>query len=136
MMQALLADRFQLRVRRAVRTIPVYELAANPKAKLMPAGADEKEGMSVASGSFVFEHITMSDFTERLSDFSAFDRPVLDKTGLNGFFDVTLTGAAAAMRQNPDSIFSAVEAAGFHLNTRKDPVAILIVDHATPPSSN
>jgi uncharacterized protein (TIGR03435 family) len=136
MMRSLLADRFQLRLHQNIRTIPVYELAASRKAKLTTAADNEKPGMSVVSGGFVFEHVTMPDFAERLSDFAAFDRPVLDKTGINGFFDITLTGAASAMRENPDSIFSAVEAAGFRLNARKDPIEILIVDRAVPPSAN
>lgn len=137
MMQALLTDRFQLQLHREARAIPVYELTANPKAaKLTPTVADEKADLTVVNGSFVFQHVIMSDFAERLSDLSAFDRPVLNKTGLDGFFDVTLTGAAAAMRESPDSIFSAVETAGFHLNQRKDPVEVLIIDRAAPPSAN
>jgi uncharacterized protein (TIGR03435 family) len=136
MMQALLADRFQLHVHRAVRAVPIYELAASPKTKLTRADDDEKPGMSVVNGGFVFEHVTMPDFAERLSDFAAVDRPVLDKTGIDGSFDITLTGAAASVRENPDSIFSAVEAAGLRLNARKEPIEILIVDRAAPPSAN
>jgi uncharacterized protein (TIGR03435 family) len=135
MMQTLLADRFQLQFHRDIRTIPVYELAASPKAKLTRA-AEENPGMGVENGSFVFRHVTMSDFAERLSDISAFDRPVLNKTGLEGSFDITLTGAAAGMRENSDAVFAAVEAAGLRLNSRKDPVEILIVDRAAPPSEN
>jgi uncharacterized protein (TIGR03435 family) len=101
-----------------------------------PSAADQRSGMGVVNGSFVFEHITMSQLAEHLSDLSAFDRPVLNKTGLDGSFDITLPSAAAAMRENPDSIFAAVESAGFRLNARKSPVEILIVDHAEQPSQN
>ncbi|MDQ1474110.1 MAG: hypothetical protein QOJ99_5590, partial [Bryobacterales bacterium] len=100
MMQALLADRFSVRVHRETRTMPVYELVARPKApKLRKSTTEQNTGMSVVNGSFVFHRVTMSEFAERLSDFSALDRPVLDKTGLEGVFDITLTSAAIAMRE-------------------------------------
>jgi uncharacterized protein (TIGR03435 family) len=137
MTQALLADRFRLRLRRATRTIPVYQLTAGSgAAKLRHSATDEHSGMNVANGSFVFEHVTMSQLAENLSDLSAFDRPVVNTTGLDGAFDSTLPSAAAAMRENPDSIFSALESIGLSLSARKSPVEILIVDHAEQPSQN
>jgi len=78
----------------------------------------------------------MSELAGYLSDLAAFDRPVLNKTGLDGSFDITLPSAAVAMRENPDSIFAALESAGFRLNARKSSVEILIVDHAEQPSPN
>lgn len=138
MMQALLADRFRLRLRRDTKSIPVYELTATPgaAAKLKPSTTDQHSGISVVNGSFVFEHVTMPQLAEHLSDLSGFDRPVVDKTGIDGAFDITLPSAAAAMRENPDSIFGAVESIGFRLNARKSPIEILIVDHAERPSPN
>lgn len=138
MMQALLADRFHLRLRRDTNSIPVYELTATPGAtgKLKPSAANQPFGISVVNGSFIFEHVTMPQLAEHLSDLFAFDRPVLDKTAIDGAFDITLPSAAAAMRENPDSIFGAVESIGFRLNARKSPVEILIVDHAEQPSQN
>jgi len=138
MMQALLANRFRLRLHRDTRSIPVYELTATPAtaAKLKPSRVDQRSGIGVVNGGFVFEHVTMSQLAEHLSDFSGFDRPVLDKTGIDGAFDITLPSAAAAMRENPDSIFGAVESIGFKLNAPKSPIEILVVDHAEQPSPN
>jgi len=138
MMQGLLADRFHLRLHRDIKSISVYELTATPgaAAKLKSSAADHRSGISVANGGFIFEHVTMSQLAEHLSDLSGIDRPVLDKTGIDGAFDITLPSAAAAMRENPDSIFGAVESVGFRLNARKSPVEILIVDHAEQPSPN
>jgi uncharacterized protein (TIGR03435 family) len=137
MMQALLADRFQLRLHLVIRNMPVYELVATQGgAKLHQSLPDQNAGMSVVNGSFIFQHVTMSEFAERLSDLSAFDRPVLDKTGVEGNFDVSLKSAAREMLEDPSSIFSAVEAVGLKLEARKGPVEILVVDYVEKPSGN
>jgi uncharacterized protein (TIGR03435 family) len=137
MLQALLADRFQLRSHRETRTVPVYELVARQNgAKLRPAQADQTAGMLVRDGSFVFQGVTMTEFAERLSDLSAIDRPVLNKTGLAGAFDITLGSAARDMLADPASIFAAIERAGFRLESRKGPIEVLVMDHAAPPSEN
>lgn len=139
MTRALLADRFQLRLHREMRRISVYELVAparKSELRLDRAAADETPGLGVVNGSFVFLHVTMGDFAERLSDFSGFDRPVVDRTGIDGVFDITLDGAASAMRADPDSIFGAVERLGLRLNRSKAEMPILVVDHAAKPSAN
>jgi uncharacterized protein (TIGR03435 family) len=136
MMQALLGDRFRLRLHRATRTVPVYDLIAPSAKKLQRPRPDENTGMTVENGSFVFRGVTMADFAEGLSDFSSFDRPVLDRTGLNGLFDITLSSAASAMRSDPDAIFAAVEGAGFRLHPAKEPLDILVIDHVERPSPN
>jgi uncharacterized protein (TIGR03435 family) len=137
MMQALLADRFHLRLHRETRAMPVYELVAPSKgARLRQSGPDQKAGMSVVNGSFVFQRVSMSAFAERISDFSAIDRPVLDKTGIEGFFDITLPSAASAMLADPQSIFSAIEGVGLRLDSRRGPVEIVVVDHVERPSGN
>jgi uncharacterized protein (TIGR03435 family) len=136
MMQALLADRFQLRFHRETRTVPVYELVLVANTKLRPAESGENPGLSVVNGSFVFRRLTMPEFAERLSDLSAIDRPVIDKTGREGLFDITLESAASAMRNDPDSIFPSLERAGLRLNSRKGPLEVLVVDQARKPSEN
>jgi uncharacterized protein (TIGR03435 family) len=40
------------------------------------------------------------------------------------------------MRSDPDAIFAAVEGTGLRLNSAKEPLEILVVDHAARPSSN
>jgi len=137
MMQVLLGDRFRLRIRRESRIMPIYELVAPPGGvKLQRSEPDQVSGMNVVNGSFVFHRITLQEFAAQLSDFAAFDRPVLDRTGMEGYFDITLGSAATATRNEPDSMFFAVEAVGLRLNPRKGPIEILIVDHAEKPSGN
>jgi hypothetical protein len=58
------------------------------------------------------------------------------RAGMKGFFDITLTSAATAMRDEPSSIFSAVERVGLRLDSRKGPVEMLVVDHVEKPSEN
>lgn len=137
MLQALLADRFRLRLHRETRIEPVYALVARKgAAKLQQSKSGQDAGTTITNGSFVFQHVTMSDFAERLSDFSAIDRPVLDNTGIEGVYDITLNSAARAVLDDPWSIFTAVEDVGLKLVPRKRPVEVLVIDRAEKPSPN
>jgi len=104
--------------------------------KLPRSKPDQDSGMNVVNGSFVFHRVTLQEFAAQLSDFAAFDRPVLDRTGVEGYFDITLASAATATRNEPESMFSAVEALGLRLNPRKGPIEMLVIDHAERPSGN
>jgi len=137
MMQALLGDRFRLRIHRETRLMPIYELVAPSRSVKLPRSKpDQDSGMNVVNGSFVFHRVTLQEFAAQLSDFAAFDRPVLDRTGVEGYFDITLASAATATRNEPESMFSAVEALGLRLNPRKGPIEMLVIDHADRPSGN
>jgi uncharacterized protein (TIGR03435 family) len=47
-----------------------------------------------------------------------------------------MKSAARDMLQDPSSIFSSVENAGFKLESRKGPFDVLVVDHADRPTPN
>jgi uncharacterized protein (TIGR03435 family) len=137
MLQAFLAERFQLKLHRETRTGPVYALVVHKTApRLRPAQSGQTAGMSVLDGSIAFQHVTMPEFAELLSGLAAIDRPVVDKTDLEGAFDITLKSAARGAPEDTSSIFAAVEEVGFKLERRKGPVEVLIVDHADKPSRN
>jgi uncharacterized protein (TIGR03435 family) len=55
----------------------------------------------VEDGNFVFHDTSIPEFAEKLSQLRDIDRPVVDRTGIKGVFDITLKGAATAMLQ-PD----------------------------------
>ena len=118
MLQALLEDRFKLRLHREIRQVPVYELTA-PKgaAKLQPfqagrcvphaelpsrdeiaAGtAAEPPIDSICRDDIVRQgpNVTMKSGVMDMDDFAAFiksqvDRPVINQTGITGLFDFHL----------------------------------------------
>ncbi|HEY3840173.1 MAG TPA: TIGR03435 family protein [Bryobacteraceae bacterium] len=144
LMQTLLADRFQLRLHRESKEMPVYALVvgkAGPKFK--DSAPDSTTGMrasvSVTTVTSTFKKSQMSSLVRVLS--GAADRPVLDQTGLTGFYDykIEFAGdpAAAAAESSAASLFTAVqEQLGLKLEPRKAPIEILVIDHAERPSEN
>jgi uncharacterized protein (TIGR03435 family) len=83
----------------------------------------------------------------------ALDRPVIDKTGIAGVFDIDLQSAVEGTRMAqsvpPDgnlrpvpsepapSIFTAIqEQLGLKLEATKAPVEVLVIDHAEKPDAN
>lgn len=78
MLQALLAERFQLKIRRESKQLPVYNLmVAKNGPKLEAATGDAPPTPNMRRGS-------MEQIAALLSLF--LDRPVIDKTGLTGVF--------------------------------------------------
>lgn len=73
---------------------------------------------------------------------SGVDRPVLDKTGLTGKYDIKLEATPEfRINNNPQpediSIFDAVQnQLGLKLEPQKAMLEILVVDHAEKPSPN
>jgi uncharacterized protein (TIGR03435 family) len=93
MLQSMLSDRFQLIAHTETRVVPAYELVVGKNGpKLHKATSDD-------TGSRVFpnapgvsaKQISMARLAELLS--MKLDRPVADKTGLSGLFDVELKWA-------------------------------------------
>jgi uncharacterized protein (TIGR03435 family) len=64
--------------------------------------------------------------------------PVIDKTGLDGFYDIHLNYATEdGLPDGGASIFAALqEELGLKLETRKAPVDVLVIDHVDRPSEN
>jgi uncharacterized protein (TIGR03435 family) len=135
LMQGLLADRFHLAVHRDSPLKPVYELVAG-KGGVKLRESTEKAGMGVVDKDFLFMHVTMPEFAERLSDLAALDRPVLNATGIAGVYDVILPRAAWATRDEPEPIFDALGELGLELKAAKAPIEVILVDHAEKPTAN
>jgi uncharacterized protein (TIGR03435 family) len=163
MLQALLLERFRLEIRRETKENNVYALTVgNGGAKLKPAeikaddspkalGPDGKPrplmmlrflpdgGVSITAPS-----ASIGSFVDLMSRFTA--RPVVDLTGIEGQYDITL---AFAQETNPDlpagappgpnipaisaepapSVFDAVKQYGLRLEARRGPVEMLTVTH-------
>jgi len=148
MVRALLADRFKLTVHQDTRELPVYALVvAKGGSKLQETKAD---GTSIGTGN---SHIriqggdSIAILAEQLA--KVLGRVVLDKTGIQGRYDITLrwtpenglpdkvNGASSPEETNGPSIFTAVqEQLGLRLESQKGPVGVLVIDQAEIPSEN
>jgi uncharacterized protein (TIGR03435 family) len=149
MVQRLLADRFQLKLHRETRSLPVYNLIVGkngPKLKASAPGA--KSGATASNTDSSSLRITylnskISELVPMLN--RAADRPVLDKTGLEEGYDFTLEFSRAqpgnkegnAADSAGTSIFTAVqEQLGLKLDPGKEPMEVLVIDHVEGPSAN
>jgi len=149
MVQSLLADRFQLKLHRETREIPVYALIVGKNGPKLQAATDATQCngngcFQVGNGSLTASGGTMAFTAEVLS--RLLDRPALDKTGLAGHYDFKLTydqssvkppivGMPIAPTEGP-SIFAAVEDLGLKLTPERDPIEILVIDSVERPSAN
>ena len=146
MLQALLADRFALKVHEETRTLPIYTLVvAKGGPKFQPSQKDGTTINSNGNNGNVTMTVQGSDHTLRLlaEQLSrSIERIVVDKTGLDGRFDLTLKWVSDDITARSDapagpSLFTALqEQLGLKLEPDKGPVTILVVDHLGPPSEN
>ncbi len=167
MSQALLADRFQLRLHREAREMPIYALLVakngpklvpalggncfDPRAGIPPPTPDARPcgGFNMNRDTMLGSGVPMARMALALSRIVG--RPVVDKTGLMGTFDVTLRWtpdetqaflasaqpAAAPPDTSGPSIFTALqEQLGLRLESQKGPVEVLVIDSAQLPSAN
>jgi len=177
MLRALLAERFGLVTHNEVRERPVYALTL-PRADrrlgtgLKPTGTDCAEAMRKlvaplpgaapsrgappctfggAPGRTIGNNVSLAMLASVLS--SNVGRPVIDRTGVAGYFDFTLdytpdvgvrglgpatppTGPAPAAGDAP-SLFTALqEQLGLKLDATRAPVDVLVIDRASPPTEN
>lgn len=147
MLQNLLADRFQLKVHRATRELPVYALVVAPRGSKLKASvgdrnarpAAERARGTIGSGArkrFEFDDWAMAQFANTLS--SEVERPVIDRTGLAGKYDIRLEFAEVRRSvvtpdaQSAPELFTALtEQLGLKLESTKGPVEVLVVDSAS-----
>jgi uncharacterized protein (TIGR03435 family) len=145
MLQALLKDRFRLAVHRERKDMPVYEMTvAKGGLKMLPFDpARPPVSPRNRGGAVIIGTGTLRELAKMISEPAG--RPVLDKTGLDGRYTYVLTFmplSASAPESVSDSappdIFVAVQQQlGLKLEPRKDPVEVLVIDHAERvPSEN
>jgi uncharacterized protein (TIGR03435 family) len=139
MLQKLLDQRFGLLVHRISYPSPVYFLVAGPKVHLTPAQEPGEvdvpefrlESGTSLGGRYVPSHASMSDLAARL--YSQMQLPVLDKTGITGFFDIEIT--APPGRPSAESMIRAVQnSLGLDLQLQHGTAESLIIDHAEQPN--
>jgi uncharacterized protein (TIGR03435 family) len=173
MVQSLLEDRFQLNLHRESKELPVYELFIVKGGSKMQLSADQspigpseratppavpKQGspmprgmMRMGPGRVEANGVPIANFIQILSQ--QLGRPVIDKTGLKGFYDIKLEwtpelgeafvrpGGTEPTPPPPDtsgpSIFTAIqEQLGLRLESGKGPVEVLVIDSVQKPAEN
>jgi uncharacterized protein (TIGR03435 family) len=163
MLQHLLADRFKLELHRDMQPVDVYALSVGksaPKLKLSEGGARPECKGSARNGKvdLVCQNTTMAQLAYTLSllprGYNG-GRPVVDLTGLNGFYDFTLSwagtswppagrpagsaaGGAASASSSGLTVFAGVERSlGLKLAMQKYPMPVVVIDHVErPPAEN
>jgi uncharacterized protein (TIGR03435 family) len=170
MLQALLAERFQFRMHRETKELPAYVLTvARGGAKLTPSKdgscvdrspenrnslpATEKRpgcgnnnlssrGATPPNMMWTAVRVDMASVTGALAIF--FRRPVVDRTGLMGFFDIRLelppvqpaTTDAGALDPGV-SVFTVLqEQLGLRVEEGRGPVEVLVVDGIQRPTED
>lgn len=147
MLQALLADRFKLAVRVEKRESAVHFLTVDPKGhKLRPSKTDGPRRIQPDATGLAFESATMSDLQLFLSSTQGLNRPVINRTGLDGRFDFNLailTGAdteearkAAFSNGNVVVFADALQALGLRLDPGKVPLDVITIEKVERPSEN
>jgi uncharacterized protein (TIGR03435 family) len=154
MVRTLLKDRFKMVARWETNVTPVYELVVAKNGPKMPkvADTDRTRGVLITLNGNQMQSLaaepprglTMQELAERLTVFGA-QRPVLDKTGLEGLYKVTLSfgitpditpRGTATPSEYPDLFTAVQEQLGLKMQDAKDPVDVLIVDHMERPDAN
>jgi uncharacterized protein (TIGR03435 family) len=140
MVQSLLALRFKLDAHRETRSLPAYEIVVGKNGtKLREVNSAGAAGVFPGGHGISAKKISMARFAELLSN--KLDRPVVDKTGLTGVFDISLTWTPDnGVTPDDDivpSVFTAIqEQLGLKLEGHKDMIATLVIDHLEKPSEN
>jgi uncharacterized protein (TIGR03435 family) len=146
MMQRLLEDRFQLKMHYEQHLMPVFEMSVAKGGVRMKTAhpVDPEHGsIGMSNGKLTGDNVPMHFIALMLPLQSDIGRPVVDKTGATGNYDLELHWST--MEDSIDSgkdasapaIFTALqEQMGLKLKSDKGPVWVVVVDHAELPSEN
>lgn len=146
MLQTLLADRFQLKVRRETKEEPVYALLVEKNSPNLVPHDDDGTPPVLRRGEkptqWVLTNLPISRLVLMLEGETG--RTVLDKTGLEGNFDFKLdylSNLTKGSREDPEatgqSVFKALrEQIGLKLESQRGPSQHVTIEHAEKPSGN
>jgi uncharacterized protein (TIGR03435 family) len=142
LLQLLLAERFHLSIHRDSKEQPVYALVPGKTGPRLHETLHEggKPSLRQSAYSFRFTNADMSNLVGVLSQLTG--RKVVDRTGLRGHYDFTLSYApdrggagregsnvSTAAETFPDSVFTALrEQLGLNLEAQKSQVEFIVVD--------
>lgn len=139
MVQALFEERFGLRMHREIKTIPAYALVITkngPKFSLtdkVTINGAIKQATSERDAPLGW---TMARLANYLASIRGVQRPVVDRTMLNGIYGFTLNYAIGDGDDRPDIFTALPEQLGLRLRATRTPVEMWIVDHVDRPRAN
>ncbi len=152
----VLATRYGMKFHMEQRELSAYVITvAKGGPKLMPtaSGPDDPTGVSLGLGNATMHNITITNFAKWFQTY-VLDRPVVDRTGLTGYYDFTLKWApddsqfprpagAPPRPPLPDEIAAqpALNEAfeqqlGLKIERMKTMVPVMVIDHAEKPGAN
>ena len=146
LLRTMLEDRFKLRVHREQREMPVYALvrakadgALGPRLKqTVPDCLAFSSGCGFGGGPINHikaEKIPISMLAQILSSVTA--RMVVDRTGLEGGYNIDLEFSPDQAASDLPSIFTAVqEQLGLKLESTRAPVDVIVIDHVERPAED
>jgi len=148
LMRSLLADRFRLKLHHEMRPTAIYALIVGrggPKFKESTPGASTTghTGISGPNNVLTLPASTMEGFVRSLANAAFLDRPVVDRTGLSGTYEIRLTYTPenrigrAVSDPAEITVFTAVsEQLGLRLVPQQAELLHLVVDHVEKPTGN
>jgi uncharacterized protein (TIGR03435 family) len=190
MLQALLADRFKLVIRRETKEMPAYALVvAKGGPKLQKAGIDEKDCPELSMSSTMSSGgpkaivlpfpkapgvpsiapgqqpchairggrgsglhgraVSMADLVTKMEAWT--DRPLLDKTGIQGLYRIEIATGWQPIQVAPfppgakqdgvdiadlPTIFTVFDRLGLKMESTRDKVDVYVIDHIEKPTPN
>jgi uncharacterized protein (TIGR03435 family) len=136
MVQSLLAERLSLKVHQETKEMPVYALVtAKGGAKLTKSPMPDQPTAHGGFGRMSGRHLTVDNLSSLLA--ARVERPVIDKTGIEGQYDIDLHWTPEESPEPGPSIFSALqEQLGLRLESQRAAQDIVVIDHVERPSEN
>jgi uncharacterized protein (TIGR03435 family) len=141
MVRRLLADRFKLKLHHETRDIPVYALVVGKSGPKLPATKSAVLGpgdIEIRPGRLSAVDATMALFAKILTE--NLERPVVDKTNLDGHYDFSLTyeppSTGTGFTPIGPAIFAPIQDLGLKLESQKAPVEMLVIDSVERPPEN
>jgi uncharacterized protein (TIGR03435 family) len=142
MMQTLLEDRFKLVVHRETKEKAVLAMVGKLPAAFQESKDGEPAMVPGDRGKLTFKHWVMAGLVNLTSN--VLHTPVVDATGIQGYYDFSLDPAQFAVAggtgpaPSPTDLFEIAlrEELGFRLERRKAPLEVFVIDSASRPTGN
>lgn len=164
MLQSLLEDRFKMKMVRQTKELPIYAVVVGRNGpKLTKSKIEEKDcpeeftPKSIACHDFRggmgrglhADAVTITDITEAVSNWA--DRPVVDRTGLEGLYEISTDGWAPMLPRPPrpdgtdgegvgdptrPTLYMIFERLGLKMEASKGAVETFTIEHIERPTAN